>query len=316
MILGEYPFLGDTLQDTYDKVRNKYKRVFGLFAMIFDDIYLTFMLLVFIHYYKSWHTVFFLIQIVNNPLVLPKDMNPQLRHLIEGLLFKGTWHSTIPHITWLLCIFLLIPNCDLKYADPRLRMTLGDVAEDSWVIGDDGPIPEYLCWCKRKIFEREDNDESNMLPWSIIPAKFIFRLHLFYVQWKIPDIIFPRLTIRLDRMIIEVGLKENVAHAGIISSKGLCILVWNHLFDLMSWNLGVLYSALYTHRMMSFELLLLGIDAEFKLQCMYYPAGCYVLLLLYTLKDYQHLLTIYPKVFSYHVINSDMRVPFHCYEIP
>ncbi|KAL2592320.1 hypothetical protein AAZV13_12G062400 [Glycine max] len=90
MILGEYPFLGDTLQDTYDKI-------------------------------------------VNNPLVLPNDMNPPLKNLIEGLLSK----------------------------DPSLRMTLGAVAEDSWVIGDDGPIPDYLCWCKRKSLGIEDNDESN-----------------------------------------------------------------------------------------------------------------------------------------------------------
>jgi len=40
-------------------------------------------------------------------------------------------------------------------------MTLGAVAEDSWVIGDDGPIPDYLCWCKRKSLGIEDNDESN-----------------------------------------------------------------------------------------------------------------------------------------------------------
>ncbi|RDX64189.1 Serine/threonine-protein kinase GRIK2, partial [Mucuna pruriens] len=89
MILGEYPFLGDTLQDTYDRI-------------------------------------------VNNPLVLPNDMNPPLKNLIEGLLSK----------------------------DPRLRMTLGDVAEDSWIIGDDGPIPEYLCWCKKKSLGIEDNDEQ------------------------------------------------------------------------------------------------------------------------------------------------------------
>ncbi|XP_020215315.1 serine/threonine-protein kinase GRIK1 [Cajanus cajan] len=89
MILGEYPFLGDTLQDTYDRI-------------------------------------------VNNPLVLPSDMNPQLKSLIEGLLSK----------------------------DPRQRMTLDDVAEDIWVIGDHGPISEYLCWCKRKSLGMEDN-ESN-----------------------------------------------------------------------------------------------------------------------------------------------------------
>ncbi|XP_020240204.1 serine/threonine-protein kinase GRIK1 [Cajanus cajan] len=92
MILGEYPFLGDTLQDTYDKI-------------------------------------------VNDPLVLPDDINPLLKNLIEGLLCK----------------------------DPELRMTLGDVAEHVWVIGNDGPIPEYLCWCKRKSLVTEDFNGSNIL---------------------------------------------------------------------------------------------------------------------------------------------------------
>lgn len=90
MILGEYPFLGDTLQDTYDRI-------------------------------------------VNDPIVLPKNLNPRLKNLIEGLLSK----------------------------DPKRRMTLADVAADSWVIGNDGPIPLYLCWCKRKNLLKEDNDESN-----------------------------------------------------------------------------------------------------------------------------------------------------------
>lgn len=79
MILGQYPFLGETLQDTYEKI-------------------------------------------VNNPLVLPDDMNPELRNLIEGILCK----------------------------DPMQRLTLEAVAEHTWVIGDHGPIPQYLCWCKRK----------------------------------------------------------------------------------------------------------------------------------------------------------------------
>ncbi|CAJ2654398.1 unnamed protein product [Trifolium pratense] len=89
MVLGDYPFLGDTLQDTYDRI-------------------------------------------VNTPIVLPNDLNPRLKNLIEGLLCK----------------------------DPRQRMTLADVAADSWVIGKDGPIPEYFCWCKRKNSEKENNDES------------------------------------------------------------------------------------------------------------------------------------------------------------
>ncbi|EXB74661.1 putative serine/threonine-protein kinase [Morus notabilis] len=88
MILGQIPFLGETLQDTYDKI-------------------------------------------VNNPLVLPDDMNPQLKNLLGGLLCK----------------------------DPAERLTLDAVAEHSWVIGDIGPIPQYLCWCKRKRLQ-EETDES------------------------------------------------------------------------------------------------------------------------------------------------------------
>ncbi|KAK9027444.1 hypothetical protein V6N11_067280 [Hibiscus sabdariffa] len=78
MVLGKYPFLGETLQDTYEKI-------------------------------------------VNNPLVLPNEMNPELRNLLQGLLCK----------------------------DPKKRMSLKDVAEHSWVTAKEGPIPQYLCWCKR-----------------------------------------------------------------------------------------------------------------------------------------------------------------------
>jgi [calcium/calmodulin-dependent protein kinase] kinase len=92
MILGEYPFLGDTLQDTYDRI-------------------------------------------VNNPIEIPDDINPQLKNLIEGLLCK----------------------------DPEQRMTLAEVAEHVWVIGNDGPIGEYWCWCKRKSVVSEDLEESNVL---------------------------------------------------------------------------------------------------------------------------------------------------------
>ncbi|XP_075635221.1 serine/threonine-protein kinase GRIK1 isoform X1 [Castanea sativa] len=90
MILGQYPFLGETLQDTYDKI-------------------------------------------VNNPLFLPNDMNPELRNLLEGLLCK----------------------------EPNERLTLAAVAEHTWVIGEDGPIPQYLCWCKRKNLPKEESDVSN-----------------------------------------------------------------------------------------------------------------------------------------------------------
>ncbi|KAK6926806.1 Protein kinase domain [Dillenia turbinata] len=92
MVLGKYPFLGDTLQDTYDKI-------------------------------------------VNKPLSLPGNMNPQLKNLIEGLLCK----------------------------DPKQRMTLSNVAEHSWVIGDEGPIPQYLCWCKRNRLQREQANGNSEL---------------------------------------------------------------------------------------------------------------------------------------------------------
>ncbi|KAG2673888.1 hypothetical protein I3760_13G110400 [Carya illinoinensis] len=90
MILGHYPFLGETLQDTYEKI-------------------------------------------VNSPLVLPDDMNPRLKNLLEGLLCK----------------------------EPNMRLTLEAVAEHTWVIEEDGPIPHYLCWCKQKSLQREESDGIN-----------------------------------------------------------------------------------------------------------------------------------------------------------
>ncbi|CAK9175106.1 unnamed protein product, partial [Ilex paraguariensis] len=89
LVFGQYPFLGDTLQDTYDKI-------------------------------------------VNNPLSLPDGMNPLLKNVLEGLLCK----------------------------DPIHRMTLEAVAEHAWVIGEDGPIPHYLCWCKRNRLQMVGSDES------------------------------------------------------------------------------------------------------------------------------------------------------------
>ncbi|KAL2471192.1 Serine/threonine-protein kinase GRIK2 [Abeliophyllum distichum] len=87
MILGKYPFLGETLQDTYDKI-------------------------------------------VNNPLLLPDEMNPLLKNLIEGLLCK----------------------------DPLRRMTLEDVAQHAWVVGEEGPLPQFLCWCKRNRLHRAESN--------------------------------------------------------------------------------------------------------------------------------------------------------------
>ncbi|OAY71598.1 Serine/threonine-protein kinase GRIK2 [Ananas comosus] len=78
MILGQYPFVGENWEDTYEKI-------------------------------------------VNNPLYLPDDINPQLKDLLEGLLWK----------------------------DPEQRIKLRAVAEHPWVVQEEGPIPEYECWCRR-----------------------------------------------------------------------------------------------------------------------------------------------------------------------
>nr|XP_043612007.1 serine/threonine-protein kinase GRIK2-like [Erigeron canadensis] len=89
MIMGQYPFLGDTLQDTYDKI-------------------------------------------VNDPMRLPSGMNPLLKNLLEGLLCK----------------------------DPTKRLTLEKVAAHPWVVGDEGPMPHFLCWCKRNKLRREQMSDG------------------------------------------------------------------------------------------------------------------------------------------------------------
>lgn len=89
MILGKYPFLGETLQDTYDKI-------------------------------------------VNNPIILPDDMNPLLKNLLEGLLCK----------------------------DPTQRLTLESVCQHEWFLGDEGPIPQFSCWCQRQKLQKDVQDGS------------------------------------------------------------------------------------------------------------------------------------------------------------
>lgn len=49
----------------------------------------------------------------------------------------------------------------MSSADPDKRLTLEAVAEHTWVIGEYGPIPQYLCWCKRKNLQKEESDGSN-----------------------------------------------------------------------------------------------------------------------------------------------------------
>lgn len=121
--------------------------------------------------------------------MLPKDLNPRLKNLIEGLLSKGKQHSTFWRITWQvhsssgkiikLAIFVILfnnNNWNSKSADPKQRMALADVAADSWVIGNDGPIPEYMCWCKRKNMERKDSEWEQAkyasMTWPLLTKSF------------------------------------------------------------------------------------------------------------------------------------------------
>ncbi|XP_057549808.1 serine/threonine-protein kinase GRIK1-like isoform X2 [Amaranthus tricolor] len=93
MIMGKFPFIGETLQETYDKI-------------------------------------------VNDPINLPDDLNPQLSDILEGLLCK----------------------------DPNQRLTLAMVAEHPWVIGEDGPLPEFSCWCKRTNVQPNSHHEDAEVP--------------------------------------------------------------------------------------------------------------------------------------------------------
>jgi [calcium/calmodulin-dependent protein kinase] kinase len=74
MILGEYPFLGDTLQDTYDRVI--YILTSHPLILLHKHIVTYFQPI--LKKYKL--CVFLLFQIVNNPIEIPDDINPQLKN--------------------------------------------------------------------------------------------------------------------------------------------------------------------------------------------------------------------------------------------
>lgn len=38
-------------------------------------------------------------------------------------------------------------------ADPKQRIILEAVAVHPWVVEVEGPLPQYLCWCKRNQFK-------------------------------------------------------------------------------------------------------------------------------------------------------------------
>lgn len=67
--------------------------------------------------------VFFLIQIVNDPIVLPKNLNPRLKNLIEGLLSKGKRLSTFCHIARL---YILL-EFDLVTSRDKVQIASGTV---------------------------------------------------------------------------------------------------------------------------------------------------------------------------------------------
>ncbi|KAK3146309.1 hypothetical protein QOZ80_3BG0264460 [Eleusine coracana subsp. coracana] len=70
-------------------------------------------------------------KIVNDPVQIPGDMNPQLADLLQRLLCK----------------------------DPGDRITLQAASVHPWVAGNEGPVPEYICRCgfgRRKTEEGEE----------------------------------------------------------------------------------------------------------------------------------------------------------------
>lgn len=92
-----------------------------------------------------------ILQIVNDPLCLPDDLNPTLKNLLEGILCKGAFHFCFPPSCDLIGLesLLLGPKFGVRCADPRQRLSLRDVSEHEWVIGDHGPVPQHDCWCQR-----------------------------------------------------------------------------------------------------------------------------------------------------------------------
>lgn len=90
MILGNCPFIGDSLHETYDKI-------------------------------------------VNSPLDIPEELDPDLKDLLQGLLCK----------------------------DPRQRLTVDSAAEHPWVVREEGPIPQTSCICKGSYFPTDSSPHSN-----------------------------------------------------------------------------------------------------------------------------------------------------------
>ncbi|KAK6163299.1 hypothetical protein DH2020_000163 [Rehmannia glutinosa] len=110
LVLGKYPFLGETLQDTYDKV--------------------------------------------DNSCCIPKTVLDQYVHIYVQLIFLARFDLVSS------LIIRVLPLSD----NPRQRMTLENVAEHAWVVGEDGPIPKFLCWCKRDRLLQEEVSNGSGTP--------------------------------------------------------------------------------------------------------------------------------------------------------
>ncbi|KAL9252445.1 Serine/threonine-protein kinase GRIK2-like protein [Drosera capensis] len=123
MLMGKFPFIGETLQETYDKA------CCCCFSSAFACVFMS-----------TFNTdIAVLGQIVNDPLDLPETLDPQIKDLLQGLLCR----------------------------DPTQRLTLKAVAEHPWVVGEEGPIPEFVCWCKRKSFEGRVSEEETEFEFDI-----------------------------------------------------------------------------------------------------------------------------------------------------
>lgn len=73
------------------------------------------------------------------------------------LFFTFPIYFQISEICLSLCVCVCVFSSPLKFltgkrhlTDPRQRITLQAIAGHPWVIGEEGPIPEFLCQCKRK----------------------------------------------------------------------------------------------------------------------------------------------------------------------
>ena len=86
MILGYCPFIGDNLQDTYEKV---FPFLSSLRLFLYHYYFIYFLTLS-----KFPLSTLRCFQIVNTPLYIPEELDPELKDLLRGLLCKGQFHDS------------------------------------------------------------------------------------------------------------------------------------------------------------------------------------------------------------------------------